>query len=189
MKVGLFFGTFNPLHNGHLVIANIAINKSDIDQVWFVLTPVSPSKQKEYILDKNKRAQLIKKALINQKNIFLCKEEFYLPIPNYSVDTLYSLDAKYPDYIFKMILGQDNFSDIVKWKNYEKILENYEIITYPRKKSNYKKLKSFKITKLDFPLINFSSTKIRSLVKKGDSIKEYVPLEVEKEILLRKYYK
>ena len=188
MKIGLFFGTFNPLHNGHLIIAKTAIAKALIDQVWYVLSPISPFKQKEKILEKNKRANLIEKALLNEEKLILCKQEFNLPIPNYSIDTLKVLKKRYPNYIFKILLGQDNFSKIKKWKNHKTILDNHEIILYPRLGFDFDDLQSQKVLKLDVPLINYSSTKIRDMIRKGLSIKEYVPASVEKEIFLNKYY-
>jgi len=188
MKVGLFFGTFNPLHNGHLLIAKAALDQIDIDKVWFVLSPISPFKKHDRILDKHERAILIHKSLLEEKELILCKEEFDLPSPNYSIDTLKILNEKYPKIIFKIILGQDNFSKIKDWKNYKNILDNYEIILYPRVGSNIDNLKSQKIIKLNVPLINYSSTKIRRMIRNGLSIKKYVPCAVEKEIFQKKHY-
>ena len=188
MKVGLFFGTFNPLHNGHLLIAKAALDQIDIDKVWFVLSPISPFKKHDIILDKNERANLIEKTLLDEKELILCKEEFDLPSPNYSINTLKILNQKYPNNIFKIILGQDNFSKIKEWKDYKNILDNYEIILYPRVGSNVDNLKSSKIIKLKVPLINYSSTKIRKMIRNGLSIKKHVPCKVEKEIFQKKYY-
>ncbi len=188
MKVGLFFGTFNPLHNGHLLIAKAALDQIDIDKVWFVLSPISPFKKHDRILDKHERAILIQKSLLEEKELILCKEEFDLPSPNYSIDTLKILNEKYPKNIFKIILGQDNFSKIRNWKNYKNILDNYEIILYPRVGLNIDNLKSQKIIKLNVPLINYSSTKIRRMIRNGLSIKKYVPCAVEKEIFQKKHY-
>jgi len=188
MKVGLFFGTFNPLHNGHLLIAKAALDQIDIDKVWFVLSPISPFKKHDRILDKHERAILIQKSLLEEKELILCKEEFDLPSPNYSIDTLKILNEKYPKNIFKIILGQDNFSKIKDWKNYKNILDDYEIILYPRVGSNIDNLKSQKMIKLNVPLINYSSTKIRRMIRNGLSIKKYVPYAVEKEIFQKKHY-
>ena len=188
MKVGLFFGTFNPLHNGHLLIAKAALDQIDLDKVWFVLSPISPFKKHDRILDKHERAILIQKSLLEEKELILCKEEFDLPSPNYSIDTLKILNEKYPKNIFKIILGQDNFSKIKDWKNYKNILDDYEIILYPRVGSNIDNLKSQKIIKLNVPLINYSSTKIRRMIRNGLSIKKYVPYAVEKEIFQKKHY-
>ena len=138
MEIGLFFGTFNPIHNGHLLIAKSVIAQLKLDQIWFVLSPSSPFKNNDELLDKNIRADLINIALYKEKKMLLCKEEFKMKFPNYTIDTLNFFKKKYPDFIFKLILGEDNFLKIKFWKNYSRILKNYEFIIYPRNNSKSK---------------------------------------------------
>ena len=187
MEIGLFFGTFNPVHNGHLLIAKSVINQLKLDQIWFVLSPLSPFKNNDELLDKNIRADLINIALSKEKKIILCKEEFKKKIPNYTVDTLDLLKKKYPDCIFKLLLGEDNFYKIKLWKNYSKILNNYEIIIYPRN-NLHTDIKSDKTIILDHELIDISSSKIRKNIKLGLSIDEYVPSKVNNLIKDKRYY-
>ena len=177
MEIGLFFGTFNPIHNGHLLIAKSVIDQLKLDQIWFVLSPLSPFKNNDELLDKNIRADLINIALSKEKKIILCKEEFKMKIPNYTVDTLDLLKKKHPDCIFKLLLGEDNFYKIKLWKNHSKILNNYEIIIYPRN-NLHTDIKSDKTIILDHELIDISSSKIRKNIKLGLSINEYVPSKV-----------
>ena len=187
MEIGLFFGTFNPIHNGHLLIAKKAINKLKLDQVWFVLTPLSPFKKNKKILDKNVRAELIDIALSKEKKFFLCKEEFKMKIPNYTIDTLNFFKKKYPDFVFKLLLGEDNFLKIKFWKNYSRILKNYEIIIYPRNNSE-KKVSINSAIKLDDELIDISSSKIRENIKLGISVRKYVPPKINELIKDKSYY-
>jgi len=187
MEIGLFFGTFNPIHNGHLLIAKKAINKLKLDQIWFVLSPMSPFKTNKKILHKNVRAELIDIALSNEEKMFLCKEEFKMKTPNYTIDTLDFFKKKYSDFVFKLLLGEDNFLKIKLWKNYSKILNNYEIIIYPRNNSN-SNLKIDRAIKLNNKLIDISSSKIRNNIKLGISIKKYVPKKINELIKDKSYY-
>ena len=187
MEIGLFFGTFNPIHNGHLLIAKSVIDQLKLDQIWFVLSPLSPFKNNDELLDKNIRADLINIALSKEKKMLLCKEEFKMKIPNYTVDTLDLLKKKHPDCIFKLLLGEDNFYKIKLWKNHSKILNNYEIIIYPRN-NLHTDIKSDKTIILDHELIDISSSKIRKNIKLGLSINEYVPSKVNDLIKDKRYY-
>tara|TARA_Y100000590_G_C15482360_1_gene924511 strand:- start:346 stop:912 length:567 start_codon:yes stop_codon:yes gene_type:complete len=187
MEIGLFFGTFNPIHNGHLLIAKSVIAQLKLDQIWFVLSPSSPFKNNDELLDKNIRADLINIALYKEKKMLLCKEEFKMKIPNYTIDTLDFLRNKYPDFIFKLLIGEDNFLKIKLWKNYSKILNNYEIIIYPRN-NLHTDIKSDRTIKLDHKLIDISSSKIRNNIKLGLSISEYVPSKINKLIKDKSYY-
>ena len=187
MEIGLFFGTFNPIHNGHLLIAKKAISQLKLDRIWFVLSPLSPFKKSKKLLDKNVRADLIDIALSKEKKMLLSKEEFKMKIPNYTIDTLDLFKKKYPDSVFKLLLGEDNFLKIKLWKNYSKILNNYEIIIYPRNNLE-SKLKSNKAIKLDEEFINISSSKIRKKIRLGLSIRKYVPSKINEVIKKKNYY-
>lgn len=181
-RVGLYFGTFNPIHIGHLIIANHLVEFSSLDEVWFVVTPQSPFKVKKTLLDNNHRYQMVYEATKEYPNLKPCTIEFDLPQPNYTVDTLVHLREKYPkDYAFCLIMGEDNLKSFHKWKNYEVILENYELFVYPRISNGtvdhqFKGHKS--IHHVDAPIMELSSTFIRNAHKEGKNIKPMLPLEV-----------
>ncbi|MCP4977624.1 MAG: nicotinate-nucleotide adenylyltransferase [Maribacter sp.] len=174
-KIGLFFGTFNPIHIGHLVIANHMVEFSDLDEVWFVITPMSPFKTKKTLLGNHHRYQMVYEATKNYTKLKPSKIEFDLPQPNYTINTLVHLGEKYESrYEFALIMGEDNLRGFHKWKNYEAILENHSIYVYPRI-SNGKVEHQFKdnakIHEIDAPIMEVSSTFIRENHKKGKNIK------------------
>ena len=178
-KVGLFFGTFNPIHIGHLVIANHMVEFSDLDEVWFVITPQSPFKTKQSLLDNNHRYQMVYEAVQEYPNLKASKVEFNLPQPNYTIDTLVHLHEQYSEeYSFSLIMGEDNLKSFHKWKNYEAILEHYSLYVYPRI-SNGKMEHQFqghpKINWVDAPIMEISSTFIRKEHGKGKNVKPLLP--------------
>tara|TARA_R110002074_G_scaffold149035_5_gene301290 strand:- start:64098 stop:64682 length:585 start_codon:yes stop_codon:yes gene_type:complete len=181
-KVGLYFGTFNPIHIGHLVIANHMVEFSDLDEVWFVVTPQSPFKTKKTLLDNHHRYEMVYEATKEYPKLNPSKIEFDLPQPNYTVNTLVHLDEKYPSgYRFSLIMGEDNLKGLHKWKNYETILENYTIYVYPRIsegaiESQFRQHKS--IHRVNAPIMEISSTFIRKEHKNGKNIKPMLPPEV-----------
>ena len=132
MKVGLFFGTFNPIHIGHLTIANHIAEYSDLDQVWFVVTPHSPFKKKNSLLDDHQRLEMVYQAVKDYPKLRQSDIEFNLPQPNYTINTLVHLEEKFPDHEFALIMGEDNLKSFHKWKNYQLILELHDIYVYPR---------------------------------------------------------
>ena len=174
-KVGLFFGTFNPIHIGHLVIANHMVEFSDLDEVWFVITPMSPFKTKKTLLDNNHRYQMVYEATKDYPKLKPSKIEFDLPQPNFTINTLVHLEEHYEKgYEFALIMGEDNLKGFHKWKNYETILESHCIYVYPRI-SNGKVEHQFKdnpkIQHIDAPIMEVSSTFIRNSHSKGKNIK------------------
>ncbi len=178
-KVGLFFGTFNPIHIGHLVIANHMVEFSDLDEVWFVITPMSPFKTKKTLLDNNHRYQMVYEATKDYPKLKPSKIEFDLPQPNYTINTLVHLEDQYEKgYEFALIMGEDNLKGFHKWKNYEAILEIHSIYVYPRI-SNGKVEHQFKdnskIHHVDAPIMEISSTFIRSNYKQGKNIRPLLP--------------
>ena len=178
-KVGLFFGTFNPIHIGHLVIANHMAEFSDLDEVWFVITPQSPFKVKKSMLDNHHRYQMVYEAIKEYPKLKASKIEFDLPQPNYTVDTLVHLTEKHGDqYAFSLIMGEDNLKSFHKWKNYEVILENHELFVYPRI-SDGAVNDSFenhpRIHLIDCPIMEISSTFIRKHHKEGKDIRAMLP--------------
>ncbi|WP_273273082.1 nicotinate (nicotinamide) nucleotide adenylyltransferase [Maribacter polysiphoniae] len=181
-KVGLYFGTFNPIHIGHLVIANHMVEFSDLDEIWFVITPMSPFKTKKTLLDNHHRYQMVFEATKEYPKLKPSKIEFDLPQPNYTINTLVHLGEQYgDDHDFSLIMGEDNLKGFHKWKNYGVILENYSIYVYPRV-SEGKVDHQFKghprIHHVDAPIMEISSTFIRKNHKKGKNIKPLLPYEV-----------
>lgn len=174
-KVGLFFGTFNPIHIGHLVIANHMVEFSDLDEVWFVITPMSPFKSKKTLLDNNHRYQMVYEATKDYPKLKPSKIEFNLPQPNYTINTLVHLEEHYEKgYEFALIMGEDNLNSFHKWKNYETILESHCIYVYPRISSGkveHQFKDNAKIHHVDAPIMEVSSTFIRNNHSKGKNIK------------------
>ena len=177
MKIGLYFGTFNPIHVGHLIIANHFAEHSDLDQVWCVVTPQSPMKKKQSILDNNQRLEMVYLATKEYPKIKPSAIEFQLKQPNYTIHTLAYLEEKYPEYEFALIMGEDNLVTLPKWKNAELLLERYPIYVYPRKL--YSEEKEFRlkgtIHKVNAPVIEISSSFIRTSIKEGKNIRPLLP--------------
>ncbi|MFZ4105260.1 nicotinate (nicotinamide) nucleotide adenylyltransferase [Flavobacterium sp.] len=168
MKIGLYFGTFNPIHVGHLIIANHLAEYSDLDQVWMVVTPHNPHKQKNTLLDDYQRLHLVRLATEDYPKIKPSDIEFKLSQPNYTVNTLAHLKDNYSQHEFSLIMGEDNLKSLHKWKNYEYILENHDIYIYPRvseEVDNYELIDQTRIHKIDAPIVEISSTFIRENIK------------------------
>lgn len=191
-KVGLYFGTFNPIHIGHLAIANHMVEFSDLDEVWMVVTPHNPHKKKSTLLADHHRLEMVYRATEAYDNIKPSNIEFGLPQPNYTVNTLAHLEEKYPDYQFALIMGEDNLNTLHKWKNNEVILERFEVFVYPRVTSTTIK-EEFKnhpkITKVDAPIMEISSTFVRNAVKDGKRITPLLPQKVWEYIDEMNFYK
>ncbi|GMN06561.1 nicotinate (nicotinamide) nucleotide adenylyltransferase [Croceitalea sp. MTPC5] len=192
-KVGLYFGTFNPIHIGHLAIANHMVEFSDLDEVWFVITPQSPFKQKKSLLDNHHRYQMVLEATTDCPKLKPSKIEFDLPQPNYTINTLIHLEEKYPEgYNFSLIMGEDNLKGFHKWKNYEVILENYALYIYPRISTgtvSHQFEGHPKINKVDAPIMEISSTFIRKQHAKGKNIKPLLPFRVWKYLDEMNFYR
>lgn len=181
MKIGLYFGSFNPIHVGHLVIANHMAEYSDLNQIWFVITPHSPFKKKSTLLDNYQRLEMVYRATKDYTKLKPSDIEFSLPQPNYTVNTLAYLQEKYPDFEFSLIMGEDNLDSFHKWKNYDVILENHYIYVYPRL-SDKQVTTRFdgheKIHHINAPIMQLSSTFIRNAIKKGKNVKPLLPQNV-----------
>lgn len=189
MKIGLYFGSFNPVHIGHLIIANHMVNYSELDQVWFVVSPQNPFKKPTSLLNQYHRLHLVKSAIDGEKKLRASSVEFKLPTPSYTVDTLAYLHEKYPQHIFSIILGSDGFQNINKWKNFEVILKNHQIFIYTRPNYEITHTYGANVTILDAPLLEVSSTKIREMIKAKKSIRFLVPDIVQEEIVQNGYYR
>ena len=192
MKVGLYFGTFNPIHVGHLAIANHMAEYSDLDKIWMVITPHNPFKKKSSLLDNHHRYQMVQRALEEYPKINASTIEFDLPQPNYTVNTLAYLQEKYPEHEFCLIMGEDNLKSFHKWKNYEVILENHEIYVYPRISAGVIETQFDnhpKIHKVAAPIMEISSTAIRNGIKEKKNIRPLLPAEVFEYLDEMNFYK
>jgi nicotinate-nucleotide adenylyltransferase len=192
MKIGLYFGSFNPIHIGHLVIANHMAEYSDLDQVWFVVTPHNPFKKKHTLLDNYHRLEMVYRATKDYTKLKPSDIEFNLPQPNYTINTLVYLQEKYPENAFSLIMGEDNLKSFHKWKNYELILENHDIYVYPRVSVDKVETQfngHKKIHHIDAPIMELSSTFIRNAVKAGKNIKPMLPEYVWEYLDEMNFYK
>lgn len=192
MKIGLYFGTFNPIHTGHLIIANHMVEYSNLNQVWFVITPLSPFKKKHTLLDNNHRYQMVTRAVEDYPKLRASDIEFNLNQPNYTINTLTHLEEKYPDFEFSLIMGQDNLKSFHKWKNYEIILERCHIYVYPRISDGYVETRFKdhpKIYYVDAPIIQLSSTFIRNAIANRKNIRPLLPENVWKYLDEMNFYK
>lgn len=179
-SIGLFFGTFNPIHNGHLILANHLAEHSDLDEVWLVVTPQNPFKQKQSLLANHHRLEMVYRATYNYPKLRPSDIEFELPTPNYTIDTLARLEEKYPTKSFALLLGEDNLSSFHKWKNYDLILSRYPLYIYPRKnaKAAQKTVSQHEnIRYIDAPEIEVSASSIRQWIKGGKNVRPLLPPE------------
>ena len=189
MKIGLFFGSFNPFHIGHKVIGSHFTQFTDLNQLWFVVSPQNPLKQKSSLLDQNHRYQIIDREIDKDINLSVSNIEFSLPQPSYTIDTLIHLSEKYPNYKFVLIMGSDNLQNIHKWKNHKEILDNYQIYVYPR--NNYEVNEFHKnITVIkDVPKMEISASFIRNAIKMGKDVSSLIPQKAFNYIEEMNFYK
>lgn len=193
MKVGLYFGTFNPIHIGHLIIANHLVEYSDLEEVWLVVSPHNPFKEKKSLLDNHHRLAMVQLAIEDYPKLKASDIEFKLPQPSYTINTLTYITEKYPNHQFSLLMGEDNLSGFHKWKNYEQILQNHKIYVYPRIKSEDDKanllLNNPKIIKVNAPIIQLSATEIRKSIKNKKNVKPLLPVKVWNYIDEMNFYK
>jgi nicotinate-nucleotide adenylyltransferase len=190
MKVGLYFGSFNPIHIGHCIIANFVLANTSLDQVWFVVSPQNPLKPSAGLLNEYHRLHLVQLAIEGEMKLRVSDIEFRLPRPSFTVDTLSYLQERYSHHSFSVIMGSDSFKNLPKWKNYFHILQHYPIYVYVR--SGHEEVSFYPnadITTLKSPLLEISATLIRNNVKEGKSIRYLVPDKVSEEITKNGYYR
>ncbi|HRX93096.1 MAG TPA: nicotinate (nicotinamide) nucleotide adenylyltransferase [Chitinophagaceae bacterium] len=189
MKIGLYFGSFNPIHVGHLIIANHLLNETDIEKIWFVVSPQNPFKNQSALLNEYHRLHLVQVATENDNRIKASDIEFGLPRPSYTVDTLTYLQEKYPENEFCLIMGSDSFQNLGKWKNAAFIIANYQVYVYRRPGFEVENDLKANIVIADAPLLQISATHIRECIQQGKSVRYMLPDKVLEEIEKGGYYK
>jgi nicotinate-nucleotide adenylyltransferase len=189
MHIGLYFGSFNPVHIGHLIIASYARHTTDLEQVWLVVSPQNPFKQSRTLLNEYDRLHLIHTAIEDDPFLRVSDVEFKLPKPSYTIHTLAYLKEKYPLHTFSIIMGSDGFKNLGSWKNYQLIIANHKIYLYIRNGFAVENNLNADITIIEAPLLEISSTQIRKMVKNNIPITYMVPKTVQKEIEENRYYK
>ena len=205
MKIGLYFGTFNPIHIGHLVIANYMATHTDLDEIWLIVSPQNPMKEKSTLLDDHHRLDMAFMAVENNDFIKVSNVEFNLPKPSYTIHTLTYLQEKYPEHHFSLIMGEDNIRTYHKWKNYKEIISNHKLYVYPRVEiiedansnimnktplTNLTKEEQSKITFCDdAPIMKISASAIRNSIKVKKSVKYLIPDNVIQYIDEMNFYK
>ena len=193
-KIGLFFGSFNPIHIGHLILANYILEKSDMEQLWFVVSPQNPFKEKKSLLNDYNRLDMVNLALKNYPKMRASNVEFSLPKPSYTTDTLAYLKEKYPENSFALIMGEDNLKSLHKWKNAEHLIENNQIIVYPRKadgafSESETTVEHENIHLIDAPILELSATMIREMIKENKNVRPMLPPEVFEYLDGSSFYK
>lgn len=180
-KIGLFFGSFNPIHIGHLILANYILENTDMDELWFVVSPQNPFKEKKSLLNDHNRLAMVRLAIKNYPQMRASNIEFSLPTPSYTIDTLIYLKEKYPKNSFSLIMGEDNLKSLHKWKNFELLIKNYQIIVYPRISSEERPEITWNqenIHRISAPIIELSATEIRRMIRDKKNVRPMLPPEV-----------
>jgi nicotinate-nucleotide adenylyltransferase len=188
-KIGLFFGSFNPIHMGHLIIANLMAETTDLKKVWFVVSPQNPFKPSKGLLHEFDRYDMVRAAIYDNSKLEVSDVEFHLPKPSYTIHTLVQLHEKHPEKEFKVIMGEDNLVNFAKWKNYREILGQYGLYVYPRPHAQLAELKEHpNVTMVEAPTLDISATFIRNCIRKKQSVRYLVPDAVEAMIRAKGFY-
>ena len=175
-KVGIYSGSFNPIHHGHIMLANYLVEFSDLDELWFVVTPQNPLKKKEDLLDDDERLKMVQLALGDDSRFHVSDLEMHLPTPSYTINTLTALSEQHPDCEFVFICGMDSLQNFKNWREYQRILDNYEILVFPREGYDGGELINYpSVTVLKTPILEISSTFIRQCVKEGRDVRHFMP--------------
>jgi nicotinate-nucleotide adenylyltransferase len=189
MKIGLYFGSFNPVHHGHLIIANHVVQSTGLDQVWFVVSPQNPLKTAAGLLNEYDRLFMIRAAIDGEKHLRASDIEFKLPRPSFTIDTLTYIHEKYPQHTFSIVMGSDSYQNLARWKNHEQLLKSTDFYIYVR--AGFENIPSYthaRVQILNAPLLQISATHIRNILKEGKSIRYLVPDVVKEEIERNRYY-
>lgn len=183
MKVGIYGGSFNPIHNGHIALAEAFLRQAKLDEVWFMVSPQNPLKANTSLLDDKIRFKMVQKVLRHKRNLIACDYEFYLSKPSYTWDTLQRLSNDFPQHQFTLLIGSDNWTAFDRWYHHEDILQNYKIVIYPRLGDEIGKNElPNSVSLLNAEFINISSTEIRERIANGKSIDHLVPAEIAVEV-------
>ena len=189
MKIALFFGSFNPIHIGHLILANYIVEHTDLDELWFVVSPQNPLKSKKSLLHDHDRYDMVEMAIKNYPKMRVSDIEFSMPKPSYTIDSLTYLRERYPEYTFGLIMGEDNLVSLPKWKNYETLIKNHQIIVYPRVLSqDTESIAHENICKINAPIIELSATEIRKMIREKKNVRPMLPPEVFEHIDTKGFY-
>ena len=191
MKIALFFGSFNPIHIGHLILANYIVEHTNLDELWFVVSPQNPLKSKKSLLHDHDRYDMVEMAIKNYPKMRVSDIEFSMPKPSYTIDSLTYLRERYPEYTFGLIMGEDNLVSLPKWKNYETLIKNHQIIVYPRVLSQDTDKVTISheiICKINAPIIELSATEIRKMIREKKNVRPMLPPEVFEYIDMKGFY-
>ncbi|MBR4738431.1 MAG: nicotinate-nucleotide adenylyltransferase [Bacteroidales bacterium] len=188
-RTALFFGSFNPIHVGHLIIANTMLQHEGIDEVWLVVSPLNPLKERHSLLADHHRLQMVRQAVDDNYHLQVCDIEMHLPVPSYTVVTLAALEEKHPDREFCLIMGSDNLENLHRWRNYEHILSHYHLYVYPRPGSEHCQLKDHpNVTMVDVPMMDISSSFIRKQIAAGKDVRYLLTEPVYKYLTEMHFY-
>ncbi|MBL0742130.1 nicotinate (nicotinamide) nucleotide adenylyltransferase [Chryseolinea lacunae] len=188
-KIGLFFGSFNPIHMGHLIIANLMAETTDLAKVWFVVSPQNPLKPAKGLLHEFDRYDMVRAAIYDNYKLEASDVEFHLPKPSYTINTLVHLKEKHPEKEFRIIMGGDNLESFTRWKNYQQILDFYGLYVYPRPNTQLSELQKHpNVTIVEAPTLDISATFIRNCIRKKQSVRYLVPDAVEEMIRVKGFY-
>jgi len=189
-KVGIYSGSFNPIHHGHVMLANYLVEFSDLDELWFVVTPQNPLKQKAELLDDAERLKMVQLAVDGDPRFHVSDIEMHLPRPSYTINTLTALSEQHPDCQFVFICGMDSLQNLTRWYQYQNILDNYKLLVFPREGYDGGELANHpSVTILKTPILEISSTFIRQCIKEGRDVRHFVPEKVFCYLQQRDFYK
>ena len=188
-KIGIYSGSFNPIYHGHVMLANYLVEFSDLDELWFVVTPQNPLKKKEDLLDDDERLKMVQLALGDDPRFNVSDIEMHLPTPSYTINTLTALSEQHPDCEFVFICGMDSLQNLKNWREYQKILDNYELLVFPREGYDGGELINYpSVTVLKTPIIEISSTFIRQCIKEGRDVRHFMPEEAFQYMKEHRFY-
>lgn len=188
-KIGIYSGSFNPIHHGHVMLANYLVEFSDLDELWFVVSPQNPLKKKEDLLDDDERLKMVQLAVGDDPRFCASDIEMHLPTPSYTINTLAALSEQYPDCQFVFICGMDSLQNFRNWREYQRILDNYELLIFPREGYDGGELINYpSVTVLKTPILEISSTFIRQCIKEGRDVRHFMPEKAFNYLMQNRFY-
>lgn len=188
-KIGIYSGSFNPIHHGHVMLANYLVEFSDLDELWFVVSPQNPLKKKEDLLDDDERLKMVQLAVGDDPRFCVSDIEMHLPTPSYTINTMAALSEQYPDCQFVFICGMDSLQNFRNWREYQKILDNYELLVFPREGYDGGDLVDYpSVSILKTPILEISSTFIRQCIKEGRDVRHFMPEKAFNYLMQNRFY-